>query len=93
MKNPPTNVSTAVHAPYAITSAPSHRRADGSRSSAVSGGAAGRCGSSREARVVNSAATATAAGTTCAARHDSHSVIAPTSGLTTIQASAFAPAT
>ena len=93
MKNAPANVSSPVHAPYAINSEPIQRRADSSASTPRRRGAAAPSGTGAALRAVSSAASASAAGTASATRHDTHCVIAPTAGLTTIHASAFAPAT
>ena len=81
-KNAPMNVSSAAHAPYAATSATSQRRAD-------------RCATSvRSARL--RALDEVAAGGIAASDERiaaARAATMPTTGATTIHASAFAPAT
>jgi hypothetical protein len=93
MKNAPTKVRRPVHAPKAIVSEPIQRRAERSARTPRSGGAASRAGTGATPRTVRSAANAIAAGTASATRHETHCVSPPTTGFTTIHASAFAPAT
>ena len=92
-KNAPMKVSTAAQAPKATVSPVTHRRADLSWSTRPTPAVAIGPQAPRCDRAAASPASATVAGTSWAARHDTWSVTRPTTGATTTQASEFPPAT